>query len=79
MLCAEFIMPIIKGFVGTVQTQIEGETAHLSVISRVSCSYAGTRFNARGVNDDGAVANFVETEMLVLIRGSVAERHATPD
>lgn len=32
---------------------------------RMSCERAGTRFNVRGVNDDGAVANFVETEQVV--------------
>jgi len=30
---------------------------------------AGTRYNARGVNDDGNVANFVETEQLVVTDG----------
>ena len=34
----------------------------LSLISRLSCRRAGTRFNARGIDDDGNVANFVETE-----------------
>lgn len=34
------------------------------VISRLSCERAGTRFNVRGVNDDGHVANFVETEQV---------------
>ena len=33
--------------------------------ARALSDYAGTRFNARGVNDDGAVANYVETEMLL--------------
>ena len=36
--------------------------AHLTVISRLSSQRAGTRFNARGIDDDGNVANFVETE-----------------
>jgi hypothetical protein len=31
---------------------------------RLSCERAGTRFNVRGLNDDGAVANFVETEQV---------------
>jgi len=31
---------------------------------RLSCERAGTRFNVRGVNDDGAAANFVETEQV---------------
>lgn len=34
------------------------------VISRHSCERAGTRFNTRGTNDDGHVANFVETEQV---------------
>ena len=34
------------------------------LISRLSSERAGTRFNTRGVNDDGHVANFVETEQV---------------
>jgi hypothetical protein len=47
----------------------------------LSCLRAGTRFNTRGIDDDGNVANNVETEVLiytnelcfsyVIIRGSV--------
>lgn len=36
------------------------------LISRLSCERAGTRFTTRGVNDDGHVANFVETEQVFL-------------
>ncbi|SPO25336.1 related to phosphatidylinositol phosphate phosphatase [Ustilago trichophora] len=36
----------------------------LALISRLSWKRAGTRFNTRGVDDDGNVANFVETETL---------------
>ncbi len=53
----------------------------LALISRLSWKRAGTRFNTRGVDDDGNVANFVETETLfsdgtltatfVQVRGSV--------
>lgn len=54
----------------------------LTIISRLSCKRAGTRFNARGIDDDGNVANFVETETIfwspngvcfsyVQIRGSI--------
>jgi len=34
--------------------------ATVSLISRLSWKRAGTRFNTRGVDDDGNVANFVE-------------------
>lgn len=37
--------------------------ATISLISRLSWKRAGTRFNTRGVDDDGNVANFVEVGM----------------
>ena len=42
--------------------------AKAMVISRLSSERAGTRFNVRGVNDDGHVANFVETEQVFIRR-----------
>lgn len=38
---------------------------YLTLLSRLSCKRAGTRFNARGIDDDGNVANFVETETIL--------------
>lgn len=35
------------------------------LVSRRSTKKAGTRFYARGIDDDGCVANFVETEQIV--------------
>ncbi|POV95388.1 hypothetical protein PSTT_16312 [Puccinia striiformis] len=53
----------------------------ISLFSRLGSLRAGTRFNTRGIDDDGNVANFVESETLILtnnklfsfvqIRGSV--------
>lgn len=37
----------------------------LTLISRLSCRRAGTRFNSRGIDDDGNAANFVETETVL--------------
>lgn len=59
-----------------------GIPSTMTLISRLSCKRAGTRFNARGVDDDGNVANFVETETIfatpdgicfsyVQVRGSI--------
>ncbi|KAK7408148.1 Inositol-1,4,5-trisphosphate 5-phosphatase 1 [Neonectria punicea] len=39
-----------------------GMPSYMTLISRLSCRRAGTRFNARGIDDDGHVANFVESE-----------------
>lgn len=41
-----------------------GLPSTMTLISRLSCRRAGTRFNARGIDDDGNVANFVETETI---------------
>ena len=38
--------------------------ATLSLISRLGAKRAGTRFNTRGVDDDGNTANFVEVHHL---------------
>ena len=53
------LVPIIQGFVGseTVSSSLKWKIA---IISRLSANRAGTRFNARGINDDGHVSNFVE-------------------
>ncbi|KII67890.1 Synaptojanin-1 [Thelohanellus kitauei] len=61
---------------------INGEvTIRVLLISRLSWAKAGARFLARGVNDEGFVGNFVETEQVIMcgkviscftqVRGSV--------
>lgn len=63
----------IRGFVSTItvppsSSPIQGVRTNLpstlTLISRLSCRRAGTRFNSRGIDDDGNVANFVETETI---------------
>lgn len=63
----------IRGFVRTVAVPASfsparvtrtGQPSNMTLISRLSCRRAGTRFNARGIDDDGNVANFVETETI---------------
>lgn len=48
-----------------------GMPSYLTLISRLSCRRAGTRFNSRGIDDDGHVANFVETESIFWSPGGV--------
>ena len=45
-----------------VSTSFSGLPSTLTLLSRLSCRRAGTRFNSRGIDDDGNVANWVETE-----------------
>ena len=63
----------IRGFVLTVtipsssaplRTSQTRLPSSLTLISRLSCRRAGTRFNSRGIDDDGNVANSVESETI---------------
>ncbi|KAI5237129.1 hypothetical protein E4T42_09247 [Aureobasidium subglaciale] len=49
-----------------------GFPSTLTLLSRLSCRRAGTRFNARGIDDDGNVANFVETEVIFSTPGNTS-------
>jgi len=60
-----FLTTVIRGFAQSVRTVIGAKTALLTVISKQSWKRTGTRFNVRGVDDDGNVANFVETETIL--------------
>ena len=53
--------PIIQGAV----LIMDNEFASISLISRRRYAMGGTRFNHRGIDDNGNVANFVETEQIV--------------
>ncbi|KAF9452987.1 phosphatidylinositol phosphate phosphatase [Macrolepiota fuliginosa MF-IS2] len=84
----QFLIPAIQGYVGVFSLPLRAPptdgaptVATLALISRLGWKRAGTRFNTRGVDDDGNCANFVETETVfstdqhcvsyVQIRGSV--------
>lgn len=56
-----FLTTVIRGFAKTIPA---GRQDFFTVISKQLWKRAGTRFNARGVDDDGHVANFVETEFV---------------
>ncbi|EPT03582.1 hypothetical protein FOMPIDRAFT_1046622 [Fomitopsis schrenkii] len=83
-----FIVLAMQGFVGVYTLALPAPPtsgaptiATLALISRLGWKRSGTRFNTRGVDDDGNVANFVETETVfstdqhcfsyVQVRGSV--------
>ena len=51
---------LIQGFVGISSFKFHGPLLDLAIVSRLSSKRAGTRFNARGIDDNGNVSNFVE-------------------
>lgn len=68
---SKILTSAIRGYAATVAVPSSSSPARLgttgmpsqmTIISRLSCRRAGTRFNARGIDDEGNVANFSETE-----------------
>ncbi|KAJ4842052.1 Phosphoinositide phosphatase sac1 [Turnera subulata] len=57
---------LVHGHFRQIRLSIFGRDFSVSVISRRSRHFAGTRYLKRGVNDRGRVANDVETEQIVL-------------
>ncbi|KAJ8942653.1 hypothetical protein NQ318_013366 [Aromia moschata] len=64
-----FCLPLMHGFVSINQCVINGQSFVWAIISRRSVFRAGTRLFRRGVDKDGNVANFVETEQIVEFQG----------
>ena len=54
------LLVVIQGFVAIRNIRTADEDSQMCLISRLSCKRVGTRYNARGIDDDGNVANFVE-------------------
>ncbi|XP_025115480.1 phosphatidylinositide phosphatase SAC1-like [Pomacea canaliculata] len=66
---SRYCLPVILGFIEVSSCQINGKSFDYTLISRRCIYRAGTRFNVRGVDSEGQVANFVETEQIVQYNG----------
>lgn len=62
-----WLLKMVCGYVEIRTIYVRHQQARVMIISRLSCERAGTRFNVRGCNDDGHVANFVETEQAIYL------------
>lgn len=60
-----FTLPLLHGFISINQCMINGYNFTWALISRRSIYRSGTRLFRRGIDKDGNVANFVETEQIV--------------
>ncbi|ELK38274.1 Synaptojanin-1 [Myotis davidii] len=70
--CDDWLLRLMCGGVEIRTIYAAHKQAKACLISRLSCERAGTRFNVRGTNDDGHVANFVETEQVVYLDDSIS-------
>ncbi|XP_033626106.1 phosphatidylinositide phosphatase SAC1-like [Asterias rubens] len=66
---SRFILPVMCGFVTIRIGILHGKRFDYIVISRRSCFRAGTRYYMRGLDSQGHVANYVETEQIVQCNG----------
>ncbi|THH17404.1 hypothetical protein EW146_g3395 [Bondarzewia mesenterica] len=70
---SSYILPITYGSFDIRLCSLNGQSIQMSLISRRSRFRAGTRYFRRGIDHDGHVANFIETEQIVLVGGSVSD------
>jgi hypothetical protein len=73
-----WILPLVQGYIEVQEVGLETEELEvlgesrlpayyqLGLVSRRAHARAGTRYKRRGVNEEGKVANYVETEQLLL-------------
>lgn len=62
-----FILPVMFGMMRITQTRIKSTSLTFTLITRRSRHRAGTRYFTRGIDDQGHVANFNETEQIVIL------------
>lgn len=65
-LAQEVLLPVIYGYIEFKDIKIGATEFQLGIISRRSRFNVGTRFLRRGLNDEGFVANHVETELVLI-------------
>jgi hypothetical protein len=62
-----YILPVIFGMLRITSTQIKSTPLTIALITRRSRFRAGTRYFSRGIDEQGNVSNFNETEQIVLL------------
>lgn len=62
-----FILPVMFGMMRIVPTRIKSTPLTFALITRRSRHRAGTRYLTRGIDEQGHVANFNETEQIVVL------------
>ncbi|KAG6160833.1 hypothetical protein E4U47_001003 [Claviceps purpurea] len=65
-----FILPCIFGMLEIKATKFKGTPITMVLISRRSRHRGGTRYFTRGVDEEGHVANYNETEQIIILNDS---------
>ncbi|XP_051117496.1 phosphoinositide phosphatase SAC6 [Andrographis paniculata] len=67
-----FLLPVMQGSFHSFQTAIGKDILDVTLIARRCTRRTGTRMWRRGADSDGFVANFVETEQIIQLKGYTA-------
>ncbi|KAG9014934.1 phosphatidylinositol-3,5-bisphosphate 5-phosphatase [Tulasnella sp. 427] len=62
---SHWVIPMVYGHIDQAKLSVLGRVVYVTLIARRSRHFAGARYLTRGVNEEGNVANEVETEQIV--------------
>jgi hypothetical protein len=67
-----YILPVIFGMLEIVSTRVKNTPLTMVLVTRRSRHRAGTRYFSRGIDEQGHVANFNETEQIIILNDSTS-------
>ncbi|KAJ2849284.1 ornithine aminotransferase, partial [Coemansia brasiliensis] len=74
----EWALPLVQGYVQIAQYHLsESSSLEVAIVSRRNCRRVGMRYERRGADADGNVANFVETEQILTVKADKMPVHYT--
>ena len=68
-----FILPVMFGMLEIRNTSVMGSPLTFILISRRSRLRAGTRYHSRGIDEEGHVSNFNETEQTIILNDDASK------
>jgi hypothetical protein len=68
-----YILPVMFGMMGIANTKIKSTQFTFALITRRSRFRGGTRYFSRGIDEQGHVSNYNETEQVVLLNDSTGQ------
>jgi len=72
-----YILPVMYGMLSIASTAIKGNSLTFVLITRRSRHRTGTRYMSRGIDEEGHVSNFNETEQSVILNDSASSGMTT--
>jgi hypothetical protein len=67
-----YILPVMFGMMEIITTRVKSTPLTLVLITRRSRHRAGTRYFSRGIDEEGHVSNFNETEQIIILNDSTS-------